>query len=117
MKSALPDGVDEVTVWQMISAYLHGEVENLPSSDTKVLPHSETNHAGLGDAGAMAHGCAERQRRSQEAQACGVSQGFWYASTGGANQDWLNYQQLWKAQKDACSDLWEIIFHLLQLRG
>ena len=35
MKSALPDGVDEVTVWQMISAYLRGEVENLSSSDTK----------------------------------------------------------------------------------
>ena len=32
-KSALPDGVDEVTVWQMISAYLRGEAENLPSSD------------------------------------------------------------------------------------
>ena len=35
MKSALPDGVDDVTVWQMVSAYLRGEVENLPSSDTK----------------------------------------------------------------------------------
>ena len=29
----------------------------------------------------------------------------------------LNYQKLWKAQKDACSDLWEIILHLSELRG
>ena len=35
MKSALPDDVDGVTVWQMISAYLRGEGENLPSSDIK----------------------------------------------------------------------------------
>ena len=34
-KSALPDGLDEVTVWQMVRAYLKGEIENLPSSDTK----------------------------------------------------------------------------------
>ena len=24
----------------------------------------------------------------------------------------LNYQQLWKAQKDGCLDVWEIILHL-----
>ena len=29
----------------------------------------------------------------------------------------LNYQQLWKAQKDACSDLWEVILQLSALRG
>ena len=34
-KSALPDGLDKVTVWQMVRAYLKGEIENLPSSDMK----------------------------------------------------------------------------------
>ena len=34
-KSALPDGVDEVTAWQLVSAYLKGEIENLPSAETK----------------------------------------------------------------------------------
>ena len=29
----------------------------------------------------------------------------------------LNYQQLWKAQKDACSDVWEKIMQLSQLGG
>ena len=27
--------MDEVTVWQMVSAYLKGEIENLPSDETK----------------------------------------------------------------------------------
>ena len=29
----------------------------------------------------------------------------------------LNYQQLWKAQKDGCLDVWEIILHLAKLGG
>ncbi len=40
-KSALPDGVDEVTVWQMVSAYLKGYIEALPISDPK-LPRPST---------------------------------------------------------------------------
>ena len=44
-KSALPDGVDEVTVWQMVSAYLKGEIENLPSDETKApRPQRKANH-------------------------------------------------------------------------
>ena len=29
----------------------------------------------------------------------------------------LNYQQLWRAQKDACFDVWEKILQLAKLKG
>lgn len=34
-KSSLPDAPDDVTQWQLLSAYLKGELETLPSSDMK----------------------------------------------------------------------------------
>ena len=33
--SSLPDAPDDVTQWQLLSAYLKGELETLPSSDMK----------------------------------------------------------------------------------
>ena len=33
--SSLPDAPDDVTQWQLLSAYLRGEIESLPSSQTK----------------------------------------------------------------------------------
>jgi len=118
MKSALPDGVDEVTVWQMISAYLRGEVENLPSSDTKAprptakqITRAEVmlelwHKVALNDKGDR-----KRLKHAVYLKASGMRPRVVRSKTG------LNYQQLWKAQKDACSDLWEIILHLSQLRG
>lgn len=34
-KSSLPDAPDDVTQWQLLSAYLRGEIESLPSSQTR----------------------------------------------------------------------------------
>ena len=118
MKSALPDGVDEVTVWQMISAYLRGEVENLPSSDTKVprptakqITRAEVmlelwHHIAL-----VEKGDRKRLKRAVYLKASGMRPRAVQELTG------LNYQQLWKAQKDACSDVWEKIMQLSQLGG
>ena len=118
MKSALPDGVDEVTVWQMISAYLRGEVENLPSSDTKAprptakqITRAEVMLELWHKVALNGKGDRKRLKRAVYLKASGMRPRVVRTKAG------LNYQQLWKAQKDACSDLWEIILHLSQLRG
>ena len=33
--SSLPDAPDDITMWQLMSAYLKGDLESLPSSETK----------------------------------------------------------------------------------
>ena len=117
-KSALPDGVDEVTVWQMVSAYLKGEIENLPSDETKAprpsakqITRAEVmlelwHHVALIDKGDR-----KRLKRAVYLKASGMRPRAVQELTG------LNYQQLWKAQKDACSDVWEKIMQLSQLGG
>ena len=116
-KSALPDGVDEVTVWQMIRAYLRGEVENIPPSDTKAprptakqITRAEVmlelwHKVALNDKGDR-----KRLKRAVYLKASGMRPRVVRTKTG------LNYQQLWKAQKDACSDLREVILQLSHLR-
>ena len=117
-KSALPDGVDEVTVWQMISAYLRGEVENLPSSDTKAprptakqITRAEMMLEMWHKLAVNDKGDRKRLKRAVYLKASDMRPRLVRTKTG------LNYQQLWKAQKDACSDLWEVILQLSQLRG
>ena len=117
-KSALPDGVDEVTVWQMISAYLRGEVENLPSSDTKAPRPTAKQITRAEEMLEMWHklavndkGDRKRLKRAVCLKASDMRPRLVRTKTG------LNYQQLWKAQKDACSDLWEVILQSSQLRG
>ena len=117
-KSALPDGVDEVTVWQMVSAYLKGEIENLPSDETKAprpsakqITRAEImlelwHHVAL-----IEKGDRKRLKRAVYLKASGMRPRAVQELTG------LNYQQLWKAQKDACSDVWEKIMQLSQLGG
>ena len=117
-KSALPDGVDEVTVWQMISAYLRGEVENLPSSDTKAprptakqITRAEMMLEMWHKLAVNDKGDRKRLKRAVYLKASDMRPRLVRTKTG------LNYQQLCKAQKDACSDLWEVILQLSQLRG
>jgi len=117
-KSALPDGVDEVTVWQMVSAYLKGEIENLPSTETKTprptakqVTRAEVmlelwHHVALIDKGDR-----KRLKRAVYLKASGMRPRAVREKTG------LNYQQLWRAQKHACEDVWEKISQLAQLRG
>ena len=56
-------------------------------------------------------GDRKRPKRTVYLKASGMRPRVVWTKTG------LNYQQLWKAQKDACSDLWEIILQLSQLKG
>ena len=102
----------------MIRAYLRGEVENIPPSDTKAprptakqITRAEVmlelwHKVALNDKGDR-----KRLKRAVYLKASGMRPRVVRTKTG------LNYQQLWKAQKDACSDLWKISLHLSQLRG
>ncbi len=107
-KSAFPDSVDEVTVWQMVSAYLRGEIENLPSTETKAprptakqVTRAEVilelwHHVALANKGDR-----KRLKRAVYLKASGMRPRAVRYKTG------LNYQQLWRAHKDACFDVWE----------
>ena len=117
-KSALPDGVDEVTAWQLVSAYLKGEIENLPSAETKAprptaqqITRAEMilelwHHVAL-----MEKGDRDRLKKAIYLKASGMRPRAIRDRLG------LNYQQLWNAQKQACSDIWEKISQLSQLGG
>lgn len=117
-KSALSDGVDEVTAWQLVSAYLKGEIENLPSAETKAprptaqqITRAEVmlelwHHVAL-----MEKGDRERLKRAIYLKASGMRPRAVKDRTG------LNYQQLWNAQKQACADIWEKILQLSKLGG
>lgn len=117
-KSALPDGVDEGTVWQMVSAFLKGEIENLPSDETKAprpsakqITRAEVmlelwHHVAL-----IEKGDRKRLKRAVYLEACGMRPRAVQELTG------LNYQQLWRAKKDVCLDVWEKITQLSRLRG
>lgn len=117
-KSALPDGVDEVTAWQLVSAYLKGEIENLPSCETKAprptaqqITRAEAilelwHHVAL-----MEKGDRDRLKKAIYLKASGMRPRAVRDRTG------LNYQQLWNAQKQACSDIWEKILQLSKLGG
>lgn len=117
-KSALPDGVDEVTVWQMVSAYLRGEIENLPSTETKA-PRPSAKQITRAEAmlelwhyvALVDRGDRKRLKRAVYLKASGMRPRAVQERTG------LNYQQLWSAQKHACFDVWEKISQLAQLGG
>jgi len=98
-KSALPDGVDEVTAWQLVSEYLKGDIENLPSCETKAprptaqqITRAEVilelwHHVAL-----MEKGDRDRLKRAIYLKASGMRPRAVRDRTG------LNYQQLWKAK-------------------
>ena len=102
----------------MVSAYLRGEIENLPSTETKAprptakqVTRAEVilelwHHVALADKG-------DRKRLKQAVylKASGMRPRAVRDKTG------LNYQQLWRAQKDACFDVWEKISQLAKLGG
>ena len=95
-----------------------GEIENLPSDETKAPRPSAKqitpaevmlelwHHVAL-----IEKGDRKRLKRAVYLKASGMRPRAVQELTG------LNYQQLWKAQKDACSDVWEKIMQLSQLRG
>ena len=101
----------------MIRAYLRGEVENIPPSDTKA-PRSTAKQITRAEVmlklrhklAVNDKGDRKRLKRAVYLKASGMRPRVVRTKTG------LNYQQLWKAQKDACSDLREVILQLSQLR-
>ena len=102
----------------MIRAYLRGEVENIPPSDTKAPRPTAKQITRAEVMLELWHKVAlndkedrKRLKRAVYLKASGMRPRVVRTKTG------LNYQQLWKAQKDACSDLRGVILQLLQLRG
>lgn len=77
-KSSMPDAPDEITVWQQISAYLRGEVDELPEYEpSPVRPSAEectrADHVlRLFHAATSAWGTNSRRRKSVAALAMGM---------------------------------------------
>ena len=109
-------GVTYVKDWAL--RYLKGEIENLPSDETKAprpsakqITRAEVmlelwHHVAL-----IEKGDRKRLKRAVYLKASGMRPRAVQELTG------LNYQQIWKAQQDACSDVWEKIMQLSQLGG
>ena len=111
--SSLPDSPDDVTQWQLLSAYLRGEIESLPSSQTK--PSRPTSvqidraelilylwhHYSL-----RRKGDKSRIKRAVYMKANGVK------TIKIANITGLTTKQIRTAQVEACEDIAEQILRL-----
>ena len=102
----------------MVSAYLKGEIENLPSDETKAprpsakqITRAEVMLELWHNVALIENGDRKRLKQAVYLKVSGMRLRAMQELTG------LNYQQLWKAQKDACSDVWEKIMQLSQLGG
>jgi len=110
--SSLPDAPDDVTQWQLMSAYLRGDIESLPSSETKASrPSSEQidrselilylwHHYAL-----MRLGDRSRIKRAVYLKANGVKTQRIGAITG------LTTKQILSAQTEAGNDIIEQIYY------
>ena len=108
--SSLPDAPDDVTQWQLMSAYLKGDIESLPSSQTKASrPSSEQidrselilylwHHYAL-----IRKGDRSRIKRAVYLKANGVKTQKIGAITG------LTTRQILSAQTEASHDIMERI--------
>lgn len=115
--SSLPDAPDDVTQWQLMSAYLKGDIESLPSYQTKPSrPNSEQidrsevilflwHHYAL-----LRKGDKSRIKRAVYLKANGVKTQRICAITG------LTPKQILSAQNEASEDIIEQIY-LYQLHG
>lgn len=115
--SSLPDAPDDITQWQLMSAYLKGDIESLPSSQTKASrPSSEQidrselilylwHHYAL-----MRLGDRSRIKRAVYLKANGVKTQRIGAITG------LTTKQILTAQTEAGQDIIEQIFKFAQRR-
>ncbi|MBQ59112.1 MAG: hypothetical protein CMA66_01025 [Euryarchaeota archaeon] len=109
--SSLPDAPDDVTQWQLMSAYLRGDIESLPSSETKASrPSSEQidrselilylwHHYAL-----IRKGDRSRIKRAVYLKANGVKTQRIGAITG------LTTKQILSAQTEAGQDIIDHIF-------
>lgn len=109
-RSALPEMPPDVTAWQMIAAYLRGEVEDMPVTDARP-PMPSAEQISRADAVlAVWHGHAlkrlgdaPRIKRAVYLRACGVPPRKIRAITG------IDRQALHRARDEAMADMWGAI--------
>lgn len=109
-KSIMPDATDDVTQWQLMSAYIKGELDETPQTESKppmpsaeqvsrseVILHLWHNHAltRLGE--------KSRMKKAIYLKACGVADRKIRAATG------MHRQAIHTAKKEAMQDMWDVI--------
>jgi len=109
-KSAMPDAPDDVSQWQMMMAYIQGQVEDAPSVESKPpMPSAEQvtrseiilhiwHHHALRDRGGR-----HRIKKAVYLKACGVSDRRVRAVTG------FTRQAIHAAKDAAMQDMWDVI--------
>ncbi len=109
-KSALPEAPDDVTMWQRISAYLRGEVEDLPEIEARPpRPSAEQVTRSEIILEVWHRFCLQRfgerskMKKAVYLKACGQPDRKVRAITG------MTKQKIHSAKKAAMKEMWEII--------
>ncbi|WP_171232181.1 hypothetical protein [Ruegeria sp. HKCCA4812] len=109
-KSALPEAPDDVTQWQRISAYLRGEVEELPEIEARApRPSAEQVTRSEIILEVWHRFCINRfgerskMKKAVYLKACGMPDRKVRTVTG------MTKQRIHSAKKEAMQDMWEII--------
>lgn len=109
-KSSLPDGPEDVTMWHKITAYIRGELEELPTVEARPpLPSAE--QMSRADAvlwiwhthALRRKGDAPRIKKAVYLKACGVADRKVRAVTG------MTRQAIHAAKAEAMRDMWDAI--------
>lgn len=110
IKSAMPESPQDITPWQMMSAYLRGEVEEMPTGEeVRVQPNAaEITRAEMvlevWHRSALRHkGDWSRMRKAVYLKACNVPDRKVRAVTG------FTKQRIHHAKDAAMNDMWEMI--------
>ncbi len=110
IKSTLPEAADDVTQWQRISAYLRGEVEELPEIETRPpRPSAEQVTRSEIILEVWHRYCLSRfgerskMKKAVYLKACEVPDRKVRAITG------MTKQRIHSAKKEAMENMWEII--------
>jgi hypothetical protein len=106
----MPDTPDDVTQWQLVSAYLRGEVGEMPIDESKPpMPSAEQISRAevvlyLWHHHALPHkGDRSRMKRAIYLKACGVPERKVRAVTG------MTRHAIRRARDDAMKDMWDIV--------
>jgi hypothetical protein len=110
IKSALPEAPDDVTQWQRISAYLRGEVEELPDIQSKP-PRPSAEQVTRSEIileiwhrfCLLRFGERSKMKKAVYLKACGQPDRKVRAVTG------MTKQRIHSAKKEAMQDMWEIM--------
>ena len=109
-KSAMPEGPAEITPWQMMAAYLRGEVEEMPAEDA-APPRPSMEQVSRAEAvldvwhwhALKRKGEKSRIKRAVYLKACGVPDRKVRAVTG------MTRQAIHAAKVEAMRDMWDAI--------